>query len=346
MAVEVVRIGYIRLFEVRVLHHFWLDDGATPFDAIADQAVKTQRLLTYDVRRLLVVEPSRATQATIAGLRGVFRMTGLGFLVAVPDDAAVRLDVELEFFVTVAAPDYAGYTALSLRPQSIVGVPDPVIDPVTNTTAVHYYKANVPVLSNLTGASQGTGAAKRLFLSRPYASGAGAADGVEALVTSGSNLRQLTGDPPSAPFQVLGPTSDHPVYVHQGDVPAITPPPGSTGAPAGGIELGADTPPVVAAVIRLAPRRSDDASFSFANANGTPRTPTRVFEVHLRNRWTTWRYRDKGDGSVSATEAQPLPLTHFGNAGAKQKPSPAAISVERDNSDPPKITRLVSDIYV
>ena len=48
---------------------------------------------------------------------------------------------------------------------------------------------------------------------------------------SGSNLRQLTGDPPGAPFHVLGPKSDHPVYVHQGDVPAITPPAGSTARP-------------------------------------------------------------------------------------------------------------------
>lgn len=58
MAVEIVRIGYTRLFEVRLLHHYWLDDGATVFDAIADEAVKSQRLLTYDVRRVLAVEPS------------------------------------------------------------------------------------------------------------------------------------------------------------------------------------------------------------------------------------------------------------------------------------------------
>ena len=135
------------------------------------------------------------------------------------------------------------------------------------------------------------------------------------------------------------------MYVHQGDVPPITPPPGSTGAPPGGIELAGDTPPGVAAVIRLVPRRPSDTSFSFANANGTLRTPTRVFEVHVRNRWTTWRYRKKSDGSITATEADPLPLTYFGNAGTKQKPSTAAISFERDNSNPPKITRLVSDIY-
>jgi hypothetical protein len=71
-----------------------------------------------------------------------------------------------------------------------------------------------------------------------------------------------------------------------------------------------------------------------------------VFEVHLRNRWTTWQYRDQGDGSITSTETDPLPLTHFGNAGTKQKPSTAAVGVERDSGDPLKITRLVSDIYV
>ncbi len=341
MAIETVRIGYTRLFEVRLLHHYWLDDGATVFDAIADEAVKTNRLLTYDVRRLLQVEPSAATVAAIKGLRGVFRMTGLGFLVAVPDDTVVPLDTTFEFFVTRTAPDYANYTALSLRPQPIVDVTDPA-----DTEVIHRYKANVPVLSNLTGASQGTGADKRLFLSQPYVNGANAGDGVEALVTSGTNLRQLTGDPPAAPFQVLGPKSDHPVYVHQGDIAPITPPPGSTGAPPGGIELTIDTPPRRRRRDPSRPAAGGRHAFSFANANGTVRTPTRVFEVHLRNRWTTWQYRDQGDGSITSTETDPLPLTHFGNAGTKQKPSTAAIGVERDSGDPPKITRLVSDIYV
>ena len=67
MAIETVRIGYTRLFEVRLLHHYWLDEGATVFDAIADEAVKTRRLLTYDVRRVLEVEPSAATAAASPG---------------------------------------------------------------------------------------------------------------------------------------------------------------------------------------------------------------------------------------------------------------------------------------
>ena len=341
MAVEVVRIGYTRLFEVRLLHHFWLDEGTTAFDAIADQGVRTSRLLTYDVRPVLAVEPSASTSAAIAGLRGVWRRTGLGFFVAVPDDAVVPLEPTWEFFVSPLAPDYANYTTLTLRPQPITEVVDP-----SDAKVTHRYKANVPVLSNLTGASQGTGADKRLFLSRTYVNGADAGDGIEALVTSGANLRQLTGDPPSAPFHVLGPRSDHPVYVHQGDVPDIVPPAGATGVPAKGVELAPDTPPSTCAVIRLAPRRTDDTAFSFANADGTPRAPSRVFEIHLRNRWTFWRYRDKSTGSVSTTEPNPLPLTHFGNAGTKQKPSAALVGVDLDPADPSKIARLVSDIHV
>jgi hypothetical protein len=105
-------------------------------------------------------------------------------------------------------------------------------------------------------------------------------------------------------------------------------------------------PHTVAFMMRLTPRRADNDAFSFANANGTVRTPVKVFEVHLRNRWSTWRYRNRSDGSVTDTESDPLPLTYFGNAGSKQKPSTAAIEAERDSTDPSRIVRLVSDIYV
>jgi hypothetical protein len=354
--VEFLRLGYERLFDVRVLHHFWLDEGATVFDKIPDQAAKTQRLLTYDVRRVLFFQPSTATAVTITGLRGVFRTTGLGFLVAVPGDAVVPLDAAFQFFVTVVGPDYANYTAQplarpgvtpatipSLSPQPIVSVTDPAPDPVTGARRVHRYKANVPALSNLTGVARGVGAAMRLYLSRDYPA-ASADDAVEALVSVGDQLRQRIGDPPNAQLNVVGPKADLPIFLHQGDAPPITPPAGSTGAPAFGIELDDATPPDVTAVIRLVPRRPTGSPFNFADPDGTPHP--RVFEVHLQNRWTTWQYYSKSNGSLTATEASPLPLTHFGNAGTKQKPSSAAIGAQFDNQNPRRITRLVSDIYV
>ena len=85
---EFIRLGYERLFEVRVLHHFWLDEGATVFDEIADQAVEDAAACSPTTSAgCSTSEPSAATAATVAGLRGVFRITGLGFLVAVPGDA-------------------------------------------------------------------------------------------------------------------------------------------------------------------------------------------------------------------------------------------------------------------
>jgi hypothetical protein len=354
--VEFLRFPYERLFEVRVLHHFWLDEGATVFHKIANQAAKTQRLLTYDVRRMLSFQPSAATAATITGLRGVFRTTGLGFLVAVPGDALVPLDAAFEFFVTVVGPDYANYTAQplarpgvtptttpALSPQPIITVGDPVPDPVTSALPVHRYKANVPVLSNLTGAAQDLDGTMRLYLSRNYPAKSND-DAVEALVSVGDELRQRIGDPLNAQLNVVGPKSGLPIFLHQGDVPKITPPAGSIGTPAFGIEMKDDTPPNITTVIRLAPRRPTDSPFNFADPDGTPHP--RVFEVHLQNRWTTWQYHKKSDGSLTSTEAHPLPLTHFGNAGTKQKPSTAAIGAEFDNQNPPRITRLVSDIYV
>lgn len=354
--VEFLRIGYTRLFEVRVLHHYWLDQGRTVFDQIADQATKTERLLSYDVRRLLSFRPSAATAATITGLRGVFRTTGLGFLVAVPDDAKVPVDATFELFVIVSAPDYVSYTAQplarpgitlatvpALSPQPIVSVLDPVPDPLTGTRRVLRYKANVPVLSNLTGVARVAGGTTRLYLSRDYPARS-VDDAVEALVEVNNKVQQRMGDPPDAPLTEIGPTSNLPVFLHQGDVPATTPPAGSVGAPAFGIELADDTPPDVTAVIRLTPRRPTGSPSNFADPDGTPRA--RVFEVHLQNRWTTWRYFSKRDGSPTSPEPGPLPLTHFGNAGTKQKPSRAATGFELDTQDPPRITRLVSDIYV
>jgi hypothetical protein len=134
--------------------------------------------------------------------------------------------------------------------------------------------------------------------------------------------------------------------VHQGDVPDVVPPPGSAEAPPRGVELTPDIPPDVVAIIRLAPRRPDDNTFSFTNANGSVRTPTRIFEVHLRNRWTTRRYRNQRDGTVTSTDADPTPLTYFGNAGASRKPRADTFEVERDSNDPTRVTQLISDIYV
>jgi hypothetical protein len=200
------------------------------------------------------------------------------------------------------------------------------------------------VLSNLSGAARTLGGTRHLFLSTDYPAGVG--DRVEELVVSGGQLRQLTSDPPAPTVQQLGPTADVPVYVHQDDAPVLVAPVGATGVPARGIELTDDVPSDVLAMLRLSPVRADDEDFSFADATGRPRPQGPVLEVRLKNRATTWRYRRAGDGSVVSTEGQPLPLTYFGNAGAKRKPADGPIEVERDPDSPARVVRLVSEIFV
>ena len=192
----------------------------------------------------------------------------------------------LDFFLSPVAGELANYTAMSLRPQRVVEIPEPASGHTLR------YKEGIPVLSNLTGATRTLGGATHRYLSSDYPTGSG--DHVEELVAAGSQLEQLTSDPPAATVQQLGPTADLPVYVHQGDVPALVAPPGVVGAPAFGIELTADVPDDVVAVVRLAAVRPDDAEFSLADATGRPRAHGPAFEVHLRNRATTWRYRTGG----------------------------------------------------
>ena len=44
------------------MHHYWLDEGSTVFDQIADPAKKVARLLGYDIRPFLAVRPTAATE--------------------------------------------------------------------------------------------------------------------------------------------------------------------------------------------------------------------------------------------------------------------------------------------
>ncbi|MEU4156351.1 hypothetical protein [Actinoplanes sp. NPDC026670] len=290
-----IRTAYRRLAEVRLLHHYWLDDGATGFDDLPEPD-RTSRLLRYDVRKVLAVTPQFTGP--------VFRATGAGFVLAVPEDAVLDTGAVFDIHVTAVDPDLLSYTAAWLRPRPPV------------------------MLSNLTGVTRTFGGRKHLFLSAEYAAGPGGQ--VEDLVVTGGVLRQLSADQPGAPERSLGPVADRPVYLHQGDLPA------GAGLPAG-----------VLAVVRLAAVRPGDPDFSLVGLDGRPpATPPPVFEVRLKNRATVRRYRKRSDGTVTLTEADPSPLTWFGNAGPRRKPAAAGVVAETDPNSPGRVARLVSDIFI
>lgn len=332
--------SYQRLFEVRLLHHYWLDDGINPFDAL-NTNVRAERLRTYDIRPVLRVVPTPSTRKQLEGLRCLFIATGLGFVIATPNGILLAADTSFSFTVSVIDGRCLDYTALTMRQQAIYEVSDP--SDHSPNKVVYRYKENVPVLSNLSGITRNLGAGATLFLSRDYPAPS-IGDTVEALVLSGDALLQLTSDNPSATTQQLSASvADLPVYVHQGDAPAIAPPAGVMGAPARGVQLTDDVPNDIFALITLTAVRSDDDAFSFIDGTGAPKSPTIVYEVRFKNRSTYWTYLDKRTGVIGATEPQPLPLTFFGNAGTRQKPSRGTVKADKSGA---RIMRLISEIYI
>jgi hypothetical protein len=329
--------GFKRLFEIRLLHHYWLDEGATVFDLMPMQKQRDTRLLSYDMRSFFTVAPTAATAKTLRGLGVMVKETALGCVVAAPDNSELPLDAMFEFVVTVQRIDIFNNTALTLRPQRIVERNHP---PEKKT---YRFKENVPVLSNLTGASRGSGSDKALFLSREIPEITDD-DPVESLVLSGNALLQLTGDQPGAGTHQLDALATKlPVFVHQGDVPPIVPPADLVGAPARGIILSDDIPDNVFVLIRLSAVRDDDGDFSLVDTGGHIKFPHPVFQIRFKNRSTIWKYFEKSTGVLGATELAPLPLTRFGNAGTKQKPSEGLVKAVQSSD---KITQLVSEIFV
>jgi|SRR5215472_4667495 len=334
---ERITSHYRRLFEVRLLHHYWLDEGATVFDQIADADKKNARLFSYDVRTFFVVAPTAATAEALRGYRCLFKETALGFVVAAPDSVVIPADAVFRFVVSIANSQLFDYTALTLRPQKIYEIFN------SQDGIIYRFKENVPVLSNLTGALRGAGPNSTLFLSREIPAQT-AGDQVESLVISAAALLQLTSDSPGASTQQLAAqASDLPIFVHQADAPVIVPPAGLVGAPARGITLSADVSDDVFALISLTAVRGDNDAFSFVDGGGAPKALAPVYHVRFKNRSTVWAYMNKTTGAVDSVNAGPLPLTYFGNAGTKQKPSRGHIKAEMSGS---KVTRLISEIYV
>lgn len=333
---ERVHIRYKRLFEVRVLHHYWLDEGQTLFDSLPEENI-SKRLQTYDKATFLSVAPTATTEKLLQEFQGVFKNTALSFLVAVPEAVLIRNDVVFEFIITVENAGFYNYTALTLREQKIHEIYYQPED------KIYRYKENVFVLSNLTGIPRGTGASKSLFLSKPIPTLA-PDDKVESLVLSGSALLQLTSDQPGATTQQLHVQANSmPVFVHQGDVPAVVPPAGLVGAPDRGVLLSGDIPDNTFALVRIAAQKPGDADYS-CTENKRAKEICPVFQIRFKNRSTIWKYYNKNTGAPVSTQPAPLPLTNYGNAGTKQKPS-EGIKVTFDNSITTKIKEVFSEVF-
>ncbi len=338
---EIFITGYKRLFEVRVLHHYWLDQGITAFDKIAD-ADREKRLLTYDRRPVLHIKPTATTANLLAGLKAVYKDTALGAVVAVKSDTKVPDNAVFEFLVTVADRNFYNYTLHTLNKSEIVEV---LYAPEEK---IYRFKSNVFVLDNATGSKKNP---KDLFLSKLYTvfSPPATAHPVEALFNSGSTLLQVTDEVGNTrqPYGAAVPLADLPTFVHHNDIPAIVPPLGMVGAPARGLLLSPDYPDDTYMLLRVRAKHPSDPDFDCTSGSGVAKAIPPVFQVRFKNRITEWRYKNKSNPAAPATNEGQFPMTFFGNPHTKPKAPISGIQLDFDTSGPiKKIAKIVSEIFI
>jgi len=330
--------GYKRLFEVRMLHHYWLDDGSAPFDSLPDSR-KNQLLLAYDSRSFMSVKPTPSTADKLKAFRAIFNNTAPGFVVAVPQSILIPDNEIFSFVITITDADFYKYTSLTFLNRKIYEIY------YKSEDKIYRYKENVPVFSNLTGVSRGVNPARSLFLSREIPAAA-TTDNVEFLNITGGSLYQLTSSQPGATKVKLNNiAANMPVLVHQNDSPVIVPPVGLSGNPGKGILLSTEIPDSVFGIVNIAVSNPLDADFSCTTA-GFAKDVCPVFQVRFKNRLAVWKYLNKNSGAPISESSTPLPLTSNGNAGVKKKPGELTIKVQYEGNDPTKrIVKVYTEIF-
>lgn len=336
---ERITTGYERLFEVRLLHHYWLDEGKGLFDPTT--AIGMKRLLDYDVRNILSVAPTAATEACLKNLGWVFKNTGVGFVVDVPKEVPplsdVLTDMHFDFVVAIQSAEFFNYTALTLRSQKIV---EGYCKPEDKT---YRYRENMFVFSNRSGNVM----AGALFLSKPTPSFQNNMHyDVEGVLDNGVDTFQAVRDTtfigPADDWQKISDAAGKVVYVHQDDSPVVVLPAGMDPdvKVTHGMELTPDIPDNTFALIRIERLNDGDALGLFSSAGKINHV---VYEIHFRNRSTFWTYYDKNTGEAKGDA--PLvatPLTFFGNANSTRKPSAGVVKPMLSGT---QVTKLISEIF-
>lgn len=335
---ERIVTGYKRLFEVRLLHHYWLDEGSTLFDSLSESR-RNKLLLLYDARNYLSVVPTKSTREKLHGLKAVFKTTAAGFLVAISKTTQIADNEVFNFVITATDPAFFNYTALTLSKNRIYEIYHSTED------KIYRFKENVPVFSNVTGASRGAGANKTLFLSKeiPLSSPADKAEFLN--LSSGSLLQLLSSQPAAITQQISSVAANAPVFFHQNDSPALLPPHGLSGTPAKGIQLTDGIADQVLGLVSISATRPTDPDFS-CTSGGLAKQSCPVFQIRFRNRSAFWKYINKNTGVPVSETATALPFTFAGNAGVKKKPGNSPVKVKFESNNPTKrIIKIYTEIF-
>jgi hypothetical protein len=350
---DVITIKYPVLFSIMIRHHYFLDkrfiqDVKNPDNSIkvakgyqlwdnihADEQVKI--LAKYDVRRFFQIEPTLGTQATLAGIGAIFKVHGMGFVIATRKtalDPVVLADTEqLLFILRVTDPGFYQYSSMLNKIEEVriekaatLGDRDKLFKKVywlSNSSALQF-----PFLSNPASVFN----AGNTYQPEDLALRSGTLQQARRLISTSAEAND-DANWEMLPARNVAPTLVH--YLSKEDLVEV--------------EITPDIPVDTFAVIEIKAKNPTVPAFDLYGGGNALLSPR--FEIRLKNRSTWWRYFDQKTGTpVKVKEtATPFALTHLGQEevvhnGIKLPNPSVAHPVNRDPADTGK--RLLSDIYL
>ncbi|TVQ07110.1 MAG: hypothetical protein EA361_18800 [Bacteroidetes bacterium] len=117
------QIEYAKLFEVKILHHFFLNKGLDNFAQLPAEE-REEILRKYDTRQIFQISPTSETLKALNGHKYIFRTTAEGIWVGLQvernNDALTPHiipadDLQLTFMISLKDSGFMNYTALPLN---------------------------------------------------------------------------------------------------------------------------------------------------------------------------------------------------------------------------------------
>jgi len=121
-----ISITYNILFEVRIMHHFFLNKGEKVYDTMSDEE-KANIMLKYDVRDFFEIIPTEECKKILRAHNCIFKMTSSGIIAGLRAESDGQVppkfksfipladDLVFTFLVRLRDMDFMNYTALPLK---------------------------------------------------------------------------------------------------------------------------------------------------------------------------------------------------------------------------------------
>lgn len=137
MLLETFATGYETLFQVQILHRYFLNVGATAFDVAAPSDAVRPALVAarrvYDVKQFWRLAPDAATLEALRNGRLLFKLLPDGFRVGVPTDAAHKPavplpdELTLRFLIYPTDANFSLYTDVDRAVLTALAQPEMVV---------------------------------------------------------------------------------------------------------------------------------------------------------------------------------------------------------------------------